>query len=757
MNIKKNILRNLLPALLFVITMPISGIAQTTPDPGLPGTLAVTKAEYNFGDLAFLCPSFPDSVEVRGSVHYPTGLAGSDYPVLLFLHGRHETCYDTTNPSNTSGVWPCPSGWSSITSYEGYDYLANQMASHGYIVISISANAINATDNSVGDYGMQGRGELMQHHLDLWNGWNTTDTTGPFGSLFVGKLNMQNIGTMGHSRGGEGAVFNALYNRSLGSPYGIKAVLTLAPVDFERHVLNGIPLLDVAPYCDGDVSDIQGVHFYDDARYSDTTDESPKHTVLFMGANHNFFNTVWTPGSYIAGGADDWDDYIDPLDSYCGFDTSSNKRFDTTKQKAALTAYLSAFYRVYIGHEDQFGPILNVNDLVPPASSMLDSSEVFVSYHPGHTDRLDVNRTDSTVRTHTNTLADTVIETGLLTSTICGGGLGMASCGITSYGDQKPHEGSGGVLGLAQMHMRWNDTTEWYQNSIPGTYENLSQYKYLQFRASVDFRETTTGQNLDLTVEVIDSAGDTSRQVVSNHSHALFYQPGTEPQELPKVILNTIQIPLSSFTGINIAKVRNIRFKFNQVDAGAMVMSDLAVITGPCGTLKADFTDTLSGWYRVNFTDKSTSSKGDSVVRLWNFGNTASGTADTSTAANPFHVYPAIGTYHVCLYVTTYRKNSYICTDSFCTSVILPSHVGVPIVNEQNITIVPNPAKDHIRITGAAPTDVLTLVDLYGRTVLTTTITSPDVLLPQDLATGIYYAVVTTSHGKVYQKLLISK
>ena len=88
---------------------------------------------------------------------------------------------------------------------------------------------------------------------------------------------------------------------------------------------------------------------------------------------------------------------------------------------------------------------------------------------------------------------------------------------------------------------------------------------------------------------------------------------------------------------------------------------------------------------------------------------------------------------------------------------ILPSHVGVPTVNEQYITIVPNPAKDHISITGAAPTDVLTLVDLYGRTVLTTTITSPYVLLPQDLTTGIYYAVVTTSHGKVYQKLLISK
>ena len=52
--------------------------------------------------------------------------------------------------------------------------------------------------------------------------------------LFVGKVDMQNIGTMGHSRGGEGVVRNFQINKALGSPYGIKAVLPLAPVDFGR-------------------------------------------------------------------------------------------------------------------------------------------------------------------------------------------------------------------------------------------------------------------------------------------------------------------------------------------------------------------------------------------------------------------------------------------------------------------------------------------------------------------------------------------
>src|SRR5207247_1187995 len=57
-----------------------------------------------------------------------------------------------------------------------------------------------------------------------------------------------------------------------------------------------VPHETLLPYCDGDVSDLQGVHFYDDARYSAPGDLTRKHTVYFMGANHNFANTVWTSG-----------------------------------------------------------------------------------------------------------------------------------------------------------------------------------------------------------------------------------------------------------------------------------------------------------------------------------------------------------------------------------------------------------------------------------------------------------------------------
>ena len=105
---------------------------------------------------------------------------------------------------------------------------------------------------------------------------------------------------MGHSRGGEGVAAAVQLNQRTGSPFGIKAALALAPVDFDRRVIGGVELGVILPYCDGDVSDLQGAAYYDDGRYASPGDPRSKMTALLYGANHNFFNTVWTtgPGSF---------------------------------------------------------------------------------------------------------------------------------------------------------------------------------------------------------------------------------------------------------------------------------------------------------------------------------------------------------------------------------------------------------------------------------------------------------------------------
>src|SRR5262249_45352927 len=143
-------------------------------------------------------------------------------------------------------------------------------------------------------------------------------TSSPFGRRFVGKLDLQDVGLMGHSRGGEGVVRGYLLNQSLGSPYGIKAVFALAPIDFQNELINNVPFAVLLPYNDGDVSNLQGAHFFDDSRYNVPGDTGPKFSIEVIGANHNFYNTVWTPGLFPTAGApsgfggttDDWFAFI---------------------------------------------------------------------------------------------------------------------------------------------------------------------------------------------------------------------------------------------------------------------------------------------------------------------------------------------------------------------------------------------------------------------------------------------------------------
>ena len=66
-------------------------------------------------------------------------------------------------------------------------------------------------------------------------------------------------------------------------------------------MINKVAQSVILPVCDGDVSDLQGAHFYDDARYNVANDNSPKYMQEFMKSNHNHFNTIWTPGEFPAG------------------------------------------------------------------------------------------------------------------------------------------------------------------------------------------------------------------------------------------------------------------------------------------------------------------------------------------------------------------------------------------------------------------------------------------------------------------------
>jgi hypothetical protein len=547
-----------------------------TPDPGLPGSFAVTTQEYTFGDTAFHPSNFPGpGVELTAQVKAPTDLPDKPLPLIILLHGRHATAYDPA--TNTPLLeWPPAGSHLTIPSYRGYEYLGDVLASQGYVVASISANGINAQDNGVMDLGAQARAELIQRQLDIWNDLSSGDGTvqpfgvAPFGTGFVGHVDLQNVGLMGHSRGGEGVVKSYLYNQSLGAPYGIKAVFALAPVDFNRPVDNNVPLAVLLPYNDGDVSDLQGVHFFDDARYNVSGDTGDKYTILVHGANHNFYNTIWTPGMFPAGTLDD------------GL-AGPPARLTSAQERGTGLVSMAAFFRSYIGGETQFLPILR-GDVAPPPTAQVTDSQIYFAYQradDGH--RLDVNRLLDPASLVTNTLGGAASGTGLVNYRV----YGDTSTGETAYifgpagepGTRFPHtvpSARSSRSGLSQLEVSYNAPGAHYSNQIPKGYNDVSSYYALQFRAGVAFGDplNPAGQAQDFSVGLSDAEGDYASIPVSQFSNALYYPPGGPIHQ----ILNTVRIPLTAYAyyGIDLTHVQAIQFDFDQRTSGSYLLDDLA-------------------------------------------------------------------------------------------------------------------------------------------------------------------------------------
>jgi hypothetical protein len=521
---------------------------------GLPtGPFAVTRAEYNLGDEVFQPSQITGKAELAGDVHYPTDLSAGPFPLVLFQHGNHSSCY---RGSNAGYDWPCPAGWTPLPNYIGYDYLARRLASFGFIVVSTSANGVNVLGNQVGDTGMRQRGEVLEKHLDLWKEWPAVGG-GPFGSLFVGSVDMNRVGVMGHSRGGEGAVWQVIVDRERAQPYGIDAVLPLAPVDFTRKTINDVPLEVMLPYCDGDVSDLQGMHFFDDARYRVPGDPTPKGTVTVMGANHNFFNTVWSPSGTFPGTFDD---------GVC------INRLTERDQRTAGSMFIVSYFRRYLAGTVALDPMW-IGARVPSA---LAPAKALVTYLPPDDParRLDLDRFVSNNSLTQNALGGNVTTHGLTLVDWCPDTLRFPCVpGPLQWSDVH-------ITSLHHAVLGWGNSTGAVRFAIPPGNGDVSALSAIQFRVGVNpgFRANRGIKMQNLVVELTDASGTSVGVPASSINRAAL----AYPPELPTghFILNQLRFPLTSFTGVDLRHVTGVRLIFGATKQGVIDVSDMAFTRG---------------------------------------------------------------------------------------------------------------------------------------------------------------------------------
>lgn len=527
-------------------------------DPATPGRYQVGRADYDFGDTALTLSGLGGrNVEERAAVWVPTNAPGPR-PVVIFLHGRHSACFDPATRVTNNSQWPCAAGFQPIPSYHGYDQSAQVLASNGYVVVSASADGINAQDNPYSDdAGTLARGQLVLAHLDLLAQANAGRAAG-MSLLLRGKLDLNDVGLMGHSRGGEGVVKAALLNAGRPHPYGVRAVLPLAPIDFGRETLPGVPMAVILPYCDGDVSNQQGQHFYDDTRYADPGDGVLRSSLMVMGADHNFFNTEWTPGVAVAPASDDWSLQDDPT---CGTNSPTTTRLTAAQQYQVGVAYIAGFFRLTMGHENQFLAMFGGGTKSVGAATVL--SEV---QSPARLDVAPLDAVSSTVDVaglgeYCASMAGRSPQSGLPSCT--------ASTATGRFPSFTPANYGPNVTATPLLHLSWSAPATMTIDLPRGQYD-VSRYDALTLRAAIDDVSTAA----DLALTVVDGAGRTQSATVSALGDALSGLPGTGTV-LPKTWLRTVSWPVRALNRVDVHDIRRILVS-TASPSGGVFLSDMA-------------------------------------------------------------------------------------------------------------------------------------------------------------------------------------
>ncbi|QDY81415.1 hypothetical protein FQU76_30540 [Streptomyces qinzhouensis] len=354
-------------------------------DPGTPGPYRTVGGEYVLPSVRL--PGYSVPVEMRGTVVSPVGASGKR-PVALFLHGRHATCYDATDEPRL--VWPCPRGTRPVLSHRGYLHTQKLLASQGYVTVSISANGINGQDNEAEDSGAQARSSLVRLHLARWAAWSrggTPSAAAPDAVRRAAPADLSRVLLVGHSRGGEGvnrAALDSLHRPPAAEEgyrgpvtWKIRGTVLIGPTIFGQNPAPDVPSLTLLPGCDGDVSNLQGQIYVDGGRGSGSS--TALHSAAYLvGANHNYFNSEWTPGQAKAPAEDDFDSR-DGHDRVCS--PGAPTRLTATQQQRAGNTYIAAAARLFAGGDDRVRPLLDGSGLSAPSAA---PARVFTHAVGGH-------------------------------------------------------------------------------------------------------------------------------------------------------------------------------------------------------------------------------------------------------------------------------------------------------------------------------------------------------------------------------------
>ncbi len=598
--------------LLCVFCVSDSVAQQVAPDATPVGPLAVATGYYDLGahvDPLVLpgCQPFQGydcKIDVRAKVYRPQTLSGT-YPVIIVVHGNHSTCgrpYQSPpdppgmlgNPRmdddlTYTGTGTCPPGYIEAPSYTGYDYLANRLASYGYIVVSINTNrGINGGPGTNGDPDLiEARGILVLRHIQNLSNWNHNGGTPPtVGASLQGHLDFSNLGLLGHSRGGDGV--RAAYDTYVGQnsiwplmildPLTFKGIFEIAPTDFMGNDSKGVPWGVMAGMCDGDVHNLEGVDPYDrDILPPWESPQLQKSTLIVWGANHDFFNTQWQ--------VSDANETVPPFYPSICEGAGNNPIFvvspGSPRQRLTSMSAVMAFFRGNVGNSTDPDFNRNFNPWWGIPDTVTDENGVVQPY-PTRADRAFTPPVPITV------FEDFTGQTGISSY----GYPNLASNINIVHGQVPNHDPSlrAGIISWTTGGSGTYFQTNW---TAVGTGINISSYTTLEMRVSRQSSSLNLVSPTNFSVEIEGVNGATMSQQIGNYIDPNFdNQPGNQSYLQGPVgsiygglhpILQTVRIPLANFPGWQMVStaVHGIRLTFDQNNQGAIYVANIRLSTAP--------------------------------------------------------------------------------------------------------------------------------------------------------------------------------
>ncbi len=484
----------------------------------------------------------------------PVSTVQATYPVALFEHGRHRNCDNDGSGPGLAGSYLPPGACTPanrIPSHRGYDYIMERLAGQGIIAISIDTAEIQ-NDNGAWNYDVRGR--LILKWLDVLRDWHQNGTD-PWGGIFQGKLDLTKIALSGHSRGGEGVVAAEHLNDTWPTPHSILAINAIAPTD--QNSKDGITYVpDEAAYFvilgtrDGDLDKMKGMRTYDRTYPQGAVGRNDKMLATIYGANHNYFNTIWTDTAAL-GSPNPWSGSLDDADApYTVVAAPGAYVMPAADQRQAALTSIAAFFRRYLQRDldpslDAYKEIFTGR--VKPAAVVND--QVYWTYQDK--ERMAVDDFEQRPpNVNENSLCDVVTSICGATnhsgfSSVAEAWFNYDASDYTTPPALPPQDNSfyHDTLGL---RLSWVAAGT-YETNLPGGLD-VSAYTHLTFRAAKKVTGAVApGPDVNLFVDVEDGAGNKAAWVFRTDQLDPIPHPYLRSVYSNQALLTGVRIPLRKF------------------------------------------------------------------------------------------------------------------------------------------------------------------------------------------------------------------